>query len=60
MLQDAPEDPSQLFVRPEVRGQYEGHPVDIMTRCKAVIAPGDAMLESWHRFFVFFFERGWC
>ena len=51
-IQDAPVDPSHLFVRPEVRGQYEGHPVEIPAQCKEVSAPGDAMLESCH-FFVF-------
>lgn len=60
-IQDAPVDPSHLFVRPEVRGQYEGHPVEISARCKEVSAPGDAMLESCCHFFClsFFFKNGW-
>eukprot|EP00434_Breviolum_minutum_P030267 symbB.v1.2.026772.t1/scaffold2699.1/size140064/7 len=51
-IQDAPVDPSHLFVRPEVRGQYEGHPVEISARCKEVSAPGDAMLERRTRMWV--------
>lgn len=52
-IQEAPVDPSHLFVRPEVRGQYEGHPVEIPARCKEVAAPGDAMLESCCHLFLF-------
>jgi len=43
-IQNAPEDPCDLFVRPEVRAMSQG-PMEMTLKCKSIHAPGDATLE---------------
>lgn len=44
-IQAAPQDPSGVMVRPEVRGRHRGAPEEIPARCQQLFAPGDALLE---------------
>ena len=43
-IQNAPEDPRDLFVRPEVRAMSKG-PMEMKLRCLETYAPGDALME---------------
>eukprot|EP00434_Breviolum_minutum_P006348 symbB.v1.2.005601.t1/scaffold326.1/size228935/23 len=43
-IQNAPKDPCDLFVRPEVRAMSKG-PMELTLKCKSIHAPGDAILE---------------
>ena len=45
-IQNAPTDPANLFVRPEVRGMSPGKSrADFSWRCLKTYAPGDALVE---------------
>ena len=43
-VENPPEDPCNLFVRPEVRYLSDG-PLDAKMGCRETYAPGDALLE---------------
>eukprot|EP00435_Cladocopium_sp_Y103_P021817 s1500_g5.t1 len=51
-IEAAPEDPSGVLVRPEVRGRYTGASVEIPVRCQQLFAPGNASLERRTRMWV--------
>jgi len=44
-IQDAPEDPATLFVRPEVRFTSQHATTDFDFQCIEVLAPGDALVK---------------
>lgn len=44
VIQNAPEDPCDLFVRPEVRAMSQ-RPMEMTLKCESIHAPGDATLE---------------
>jgi len=51
-IQGAEKDPTSVMIRPEVRGQYSGAPVEIAARCLRVHCPGDAVIERSTRMWV--------
>lgn len=44
-VEGAPENPCNLLVRPEVRGQYDQSHTELLLRWRTTLAPGDSMVE---------------
>lgn len=51
-VEGAPENPRNLLVRPEVRGQYDQSLAEMQLRWRTTLAPGDSMVERTSKLWV--------